>query len=486
MGKDSLDKHIRDQLYSHKTPTDPELIWQKVQAAKGGTTRKPPFYYWLIPIVFIGVLSAGYFMSADRIDDSQKTGSAVLTENFVNKSEIIYSNITSDQEKEIESIDQSKQNTSVTINKTKTNVINKNLANTTVVKKNTSLNKSSKTEISKILSFQNEDNTLIKDLKAIEENKGNEFQSTSNKEDDVRASINTLGAHMSSSNLTTIKLQLDRLSNLESLTPQLPKLNLEIPQLNLLSPAFRPYNRNSSWDFSLGVYGSYGLTDKKMSASGIDSIGYLSARKRTESSLEAIGLGVDIKASKWDNFYIKTGLAYNQINERFDLLDSRDSTYVDDNVLIRITVNANGDSIPEYGPGLVTETYFFQKRIHNSYIFIDFPVSFGFEYQTEDLGYFIEAGASMNLLFSQRGEIFDSSQLPYSINDDSQSYFKSNAGISLIGGFGLSYRISDFMSISAQTNLRYQLSSLNTSNNPIDQKYVIIGLQAGMRFHLGQ
>ena len=50
MGQDRLDKFIKNQVEYHKTPTDPDLLWKKIQA-KHNAKKKPKrrfFFFWFV------------------------------------------------------------------------------------------------------------------------------------------------------------------------------------------------------------------------------------------------------------------------------------------------------------------------------------------------------------------------------------------------------------------------------------------------------
>lgn len=482
MGKDSLDQYIKDQVFLHKTPTDPELIWRRIQTQRNGNTfGKKRWLYLLIPIFFIGALTVFYFPI------SQHEADILTSESYqaVPSSNLDLINTPKNQSPKSE---------------------------TTLVSQTSLLTETQENhnEISK----KEDVPTLIKAKnKAINETKSNQYNLDENETTRSNQSINekkkTVPSkmHAGSQNATPINISSSEKSNINAQSEavnMLPKI-LQLESLALLNPysglvnidpktfsvgEFIPpppapllLGKKGPFGLSVGIYGKYGFSDKKLST--VDSVStYLAQRESTESSLETVGFGVDLKISGKTNFYWKTGFDYEQINERFNLEDFRDTTYMSDNELIRIIIDMNGDSIKEFGKALVTETSIFQKRIHIYHRSVDIPIILGYEYRADNLGYFFEAGASVNLLFKQKGEILSPENSPYSLGNDPDNLFKSWAGLSIVGGFGLSFQISDRLEFYGQTMLKFPLGAINSASNPIEQKYVHFGLQSGIRYDL--
>jgi hypothetical protein len=100
---------------------------------------------------------------------------------------------------------------------------------------------------------------------------------------------------------------------------------------------------------------------------------------------------------------------------------------------------------------------------------LDLPVLAGYSWGNETFGMTVNAGVIFNL---------------YSwLHQDSTSYIKSNAGLSLYLGINFSKHINDRMELFSEPYYRYQLSSSTVSTFYFQKFIDVAGVSFGVRYH---
>ena len=69
-------------------------------------------------------------------------------------------------------------------------------------------------------------------------------------------------------------------------------------------------------------------------------------------------------------------------------------------------------------------------------------------------------------------------------NEAIASIYKKNVGLSIIGSFGLNYKINDRFMILAEPSIRYYVGSIASSSYALTHKYMQVGLIAGIRYRI--
>jgi len=239
---------------------------------------------------------------------------------------------------------------------------------------------------------------------------------------------------------------------------------------------------DKNWSSSIGFNFIYGKAPSRLSPNGDSIADYLQNRKDTETSLDAVRIGLDLRWQHKSGFYIKPGVEYEQINERFDYVFTRDTVLDQADQIVATVYDINGTPSDSIGTARVVERYTLDKEIYNRYHSIDIPILIGYASQKNKFGWFVEGGASMNLWFKARGQIVDFAGSDIRLTDNAD-LFKPRTGISLIGSIGLSYQLTEQFNLSLSPSIKYHLGSISSDENLIDQKYTNVGLQLGLRYH---
>ncbi len=208
-----------------------------------------------------------------------------------------------------------------------------------------------------------------------------------------------------------------------------------------------------------------------------DNIKYLQAREASESFRYAFSSGLRLSMVSKRGFAFRTGLVYAQINEKFD--------FIEENVL-EVIIKTTTDPITGEIIKIDT-TYENGDRHHISYNrfhMLDIPLIAGFEVTSEKWTYSVNAGANINLLFRQKGELLSDSLRPVSItSSDSNAYpaFRNSLGVSIYGSIGLNYKFTESLRLIVEPNFRYYLNPFSKSSYSLNQEYFSIGVLTGLR-----
>jgi len=193
------------------------------------------------------------------------------------------------------------------------------------------------------------------------------------------------------------------------------------------------------------------------------------------------GLGYQLN----DNLFLQAGLSYNQINVKFQLIEegkSRNQTIT----IIDTIFGTNGEIIDiEMNTFINQESGTKETVVLNKHKQFDLPISLGYRLPiSRRFNFMISGGLALNLRTNSSGLILDSNNKPIDIaeNNLDRNLFSTKVGISYTGAFKFETEILNDLYINAGIDLRYYSGAFNSNENPIDQKYLSVGLGTGMRY----
>lgn len=204
---------------------------------------------------------------------------------------------------------------------------------------------------------------------------------------------------------------------------------------------------------------------------------YLTARDSSEQDWYAFSGQVGIGMQYENGLSIRTGLHYLQINEIFE--------YSDATIIRTIQVELKDSDGNVIGTQTVVEEGYRYVKTHNRLCFFDLPLQLGWE---KNLGKFqigLYGGATLNLLFQQKGAFFSETLEPVSFTSasgDRFDYFKTKAGLTATANLSIGYQLTSRLSWRLEPQFRYQLAPLNKTL--LDQDYRTVGLWTGLRYDL--
>ena len=206
--------------------------------------------------------------------------------------------------------------------------------------------------------------------------------------------------------------------------------------------------------------------------------GYAIYRDSTERN--RLSFGASLRASVvLGKVAFRTGLSYQQINERFDFVNGYEERLEVNNVLDSQGNIISSDTV------LVTGTRI--KTTYNRLHLIDIPFILGYEVRDRNWTLSVNGGAFLNVFFQQKGDFFDPNLQLASFSSKAENaypIFRKSVGISLFGSMGIHYKISDRWHLTAEPHFRYYLDSFTGNDYPLKQNYWTAGLSIGARLQL--
>ncbi|MEO6189708.1 MAG: hypothetical protein ABIO44_04350 [Saprospiraceae bacterium] len=232
--------------------------------------------------------------------------------------------------------------------------------------------------------------------------------------------------------------------------------------------------------FALDAYYSPEISMRTMVAKDEPSILYTQKRAGSESYVGASSFGFRASYVNKQGIAIRTGINFCKIKERFEFLSRSDSGWVFHTYPV-------GSGKPKDSTWVAMNVI--EKR-YNTYKFLDVPIILGYEIDLADFVFSLNAGLGFNISSSYAGKVYSKDlvttiDLSSAKSDvSSENYFKQKIGISIIGSFGLNYKINRKLMLLAEPTIRYYMKPITSSSYPIDQKYLQLGISTGLRYRI--
>lgn len=205
-----------------------------------------------------------------------------------------------------------------------------------------------------------------------------------------------------------------------------------------------------------------------------EMLAYQQMRDNSESYYWAGTGGLRLSVVTNSGLAFRTGLTYAQITERFKYENLLAERIIIENIYDSNDNIIGTDTLIEQGKRVIEHS--------NHYNMFDIPLIVGYELESEKLVFNVNAGAYINLLFTQNGRILSSNFEPIDINN--KTMFRKNLGISYFASMGFNYKFTRDLHLIIEPQLRYYPKSFTRDNYEISQKYVNFGVFTGLRFRL--
>ncbi len=228
----------------------------------------------------------------------------------------------------------------------------------------------------------------------------------------------------------------------------------------------------------IDVYYSPEVSMRTIKASTEAALAYAQKRAGSESFTGSSSVGFRLSYITRQGFGIRTGINYSKIKEQFEYFSGIDTSR---------TIHYDANRVP------IDTSYSYNPRVntkYNSYKFLDIPVIIGYEVDLTDFVFSFNAGIGFNLSSRQSGQIYSSNLSKVieiaSAKDEisGTKYFKENVGISVLGSFGLNYKINRKLMLLAEPTVRYYLKPITSDVYPLSQKYLQLGIVTGLRYRI--
>lgn len=494
MGKNYVDQYIKEQLKEHEVSIDTDLLWAAVKPEK---SKRTYLGFWSLGIGLLLILgmTVAFFLKNESTNTNLSSNQNFK---YVDSNNIDNIKSTKSIEKELENTKtttslNASNNTSITSKNTNTSqsissekpmsgqsVLSNNKVNNKskfIASKNSSSDSSSKTD------FNNANTTKRNIVETTQSDNNNNTPNSMSSLFVENASTDSSQNNLTNSNFKNANNRLKTSSQKKTLTLE----GLESEAVNTLiykrkfknpvntdCPTFGSKKKN----IYVQLYSFLDYVNSGFSAG--ENTDYRDARANTQSYMPSYRAGAQLKYLFNNGLYVKGGIEYGAMRERFNhrLVDT---TYtIMDNQLIDIIIDNSGDTTQIFGPAPVTIIESKRWRVKNSYTSLDIPVLIGYQMNKGNWTYGIEAGVINNISFNFKGLLLDEDKQPI----DAQDYFKDNIKMSLTGGLTMGYNIKPKVSLLMMGHFKRHMTTINAPINSIDQKNTSFGIGVGVEFKL--
>ena len=207
---------------------------------------------------------------------------------------------------------------------------------------------------------------------------------------------------------------------------------------------------------------------------------YLQHKDSTSEMQLSYTFGVRLGALLGEHFTVKTGLQYSEVNEKFNYTE-KNATRTVPVVLQRTLTDANGIERTVLDTSTLIQVGSQYKLNYNHYKSLDIPVLIGYQTAGDRFNASINTGVILNIKTNYKGDILDASLNAVDIN--SNNFYKSNTGVSLYLGLGLSTKLNNNFQLFTEPFLKYRLSNMTGAHQPFTQKINVGGLSLGLRYN---
>ncbi len=209
----------------------------------------------------------------------------------------------------------------------------------------------------------------------------------------------------------------------------------------------------------------------------------LAARDSNEKVQYAVSTGVRGSVVFGNGISLRTGLVYNQMNERVQF-DSLGIGTIQTTYNVRI-VNGKPDTV---SVTTVITDGIFRKTRYNRYRSIDIPLQIGYQKQFKNGWIFgVNMGANFNITAWRKADIFgknlEKQTVSSSINEVNP-VFRNQLGVSLIGSVAAYRQLTRGFELMIEPSVRYGLQPITRSDYALKQQYSTAGLIVGLRLRL--
>jgi hypothetical protein len=245
-----------------------------------------------------------------------------------------------------------------------------------------------------------------------------------------------------------------------------------------------PPSRTGNTDWFVELYAAPELAFKS-----IENISatpqYLQRKDSSESMRLGYSAGIRLIKPITDNFLVKAGVQYTQINEKFTYRTENEvrTTTV---ISVRTIIRGPGDTLRITDTSTVQQTGFKNNTIRNRYRSFDIPVTLGYQFGNDNLQFGVNAGVVFNISSWYQGVILDSSMSAVPITKGSTSIYKNNIGLGLYGGFSVLKRLGEDTQLFFEPYFRYNLSGITSEQSSFKQRFSLGGLSIGLRYNLNR
>jgi hypothetical protein len=237
--------------------------------------------------------------------------------------------------------------------------------------------------------------------------------------------------------------------------PRISGLSVSVKELGL--PAFDKV-------LSLEALFGYGFVNRSLSSLDASSQADLAWRNRNEEGLEAYSADLLLSYRFAKSWSTRVGLDYQMITDRtFNTSQTTEIIPADNAIGIEQLITS------------LTETKF------NYYNSIGIPMQLVYHLGNDSFGLELGTGVRLSRLFLSNG-IINTETESYDLDADIENRFGRSVNLDLLGDLGFYLSLSENINWTTIVQYQYGLNGINSSSNPIDQKYNLFKIKTGLTY----
>ncbi len=268
-------------------------------------------------------------------------------------------------------------------------------------------------------------------------------------------------------------------SSFNKLLPiQLLQANLKTPVLPCPINGDEPRN-----DWYADIYASPMMAFKNVT----DKVAGKNIRTGMDSTLHkqvSFNAGINLVKNIGENFLVKTGVQYNQVNEVFRNTRVNEIKLIT-TVTIRSVIIAPGDTIYIRDTSVIQQIGTVTKQTQNRYKSWDIPLIIGYEFGGKDLRLNANVGLIANINSRYTGNMLDTAQQTINIADyKTTGVYNTKVGLGLYAGLAVVKAIGEKTDLLIEPHARFNLTNTTTDAAWFKQKNIVAGISIGVRYKL--
>jgi hypothetical protein len=222
------------------------------------------------------------------------------------------------------------------------------------------------------------------------------------------------------------------------------------------------------------AYAGPGLPARRLTSPDPEFQEYSRLRRETESPGMAFSAGLRGSMLLNRHYLVRMGLHYDQFTEVFEYADPN---YIEYTVKVRNELVGGvwqtiTDTIGvDYG-----EHY---QKTYNRYGMLDIPIMLGGEWRSGRTGFSLQAGASVNIFFWNRGAMLSPQGVPTDFDRDNPA-FRARTGASLMGSVQWFWHLRPQWRVFVEPYYRRIFQPISPDGSPVRQQYSLQGVQLGI------
>lgn len=238
-------------------------------------------------------------------------------------------------------------------------------------------------------------------------------------------------------------------------------------------------------NWSLYISSTFGIfyTDRKIAQKNEDASILKDLRNSSEKSLESLNLGVGIELKNKNNFFLTSGLNFNQITEQFD---NQSSEFTTENIQIVTEINYLRSGVREEIMGTYEQPQEIIStiKVYNTLRWMEFNVGGGYYFTKKRLNLGVGGGLLWGAMLNAEGKILKAENNIIEIENQNPSIYKNNLGLGAFANLEARYSLKPRLRLSAQFGYKYMPSSFTKEDYPLDIKYQWWGTTVGLQYRI--